>query len=148
MVRYARRKYAEHGDRLPDDIRWAVRTKIAHALSGGYDERARHLPQATRVMVRELDAGRCVLCGDPGREIDHIDGPSGDLANLRLLCEDCHHQITASRFVPIDDAETQGRANWLRVRISVPDPIRACGSVTWGLEWQTWLVEHRQPPGN
>lgn len=45
-----------------------------------------------RVMRR--DGGRCVLCGKPGTEVDHIvndaEGGATVLSNLRLLCAECH----------------------------------------------------------
>ena len=37
----------------------------------------------------------CVLCGQPGRDVDHIiRGQDHSLSNLRLLCRSCHMQRT------------------------------------------------------
>lgn len=37
----------------------------------------------------------CVLCGAPGRDVDHIArGQDHSLANLRLLCRSCHMKRT------------------------------------------------------
>lgn len=46
-----------------------------------------------RVIAR--DGGLCVLCGAPGRDVDHIDRLGGhELSNLRLLCRSCHMRRT------------------------------------------------------
>ena len=37
----------------------------------------------------------CVICGQPGRDVDHIDrGNDHRLQNLRLLCRSCHMKRT------------------------------------------------------
>ena len=37
----------------------------------------------------------CVLCGAPGRDVDHIiRGQDHSLGNLRLLCRSCHMKRT------------------------------------------------------
>jgi 5-methylcytosine-specific restriction protein A len=53
-----------------------------------------------RNRVRRRDKWKCVLCGKPGTDVDHIvelvDGGSwGDMSNLRLLCNPCHKRKTA-----------------------------------------------------
>ena len=100
-VRYARGKNCEYGDAMPDDIALAIRIKIAHALTDGYDERARRLTAEQRKEIIERDRGQCVLCGASGTEIDHIDGASNTPSNLRLLCDPCHNKITVQHLQPV-----------------------------------------------
>lgn len=52
-----------------------------------------------RARALDRDHHRCVRCGRPATEVDHIweiaDGGSlYDLANLQSLCHDCHHAKT------------------------------------------------------
>lgn len=54
-----------------------------------------------RARALDRDRHRCVRCGRPATEVDHIweiaDGGSlYDLANLQSLCHDCHHAKTIS----------------------------------------------------
>jgi 5-methylcytosine-specific restriction endonuclease McrA len=106
-VRYPRglreRGLWQPGVPLRKDLDDAVRYKIAHALGGGYDANARRIPPATRDLVWERDDGRCVLCGEPGEEIDRIDGSSNDPETLRLVCRPCHHEITNRHLSPVVD---------------------------------------------
>lgn len=55
-----------------------------------------------RAAVRRRDKWRCVLCGRPATDVDHVvelaDGGSfHDQANLRSLCDGCHKAKTAER---------------------------------------------------
>ena len=81
--------------------------KLTWAFSGGYDRAARELPAETRAAVIERDGRRCVLCRNPGTDVDHIDGDSPDLSNLRLLCSPCHNAVTWSHVTGgrVDDPE-------------------------------------------
>lgn len=54
-----------------------------------------------RACIRRRDHYRCVLCGKPGHEVDHIieladGGCFYDWDNLRTLCSDCHKKKTAA----------------------------------------------------
>ncbi len=68
-------------------MREAIGLRVAHLLAGGYHRQARALTPELREFVFARDEGKCVACGKPGEEIDHIDGDSSDLANLRLVTE-------------------------------------------------------------
>lgn len=50
-----------------------------------------------RRTVLARDGGRCVLCGQPATDVDHIDrlGPH-DPTNLRSLCHHCHALRTSA----------------------------------------------------
>jgi hypothetical protein len=142
-VRYARRKNAEYPDGMPDDIEYAIKIRVAHALSGGYDAVARTLTAATREAVFQRGGGTCVTCGAPGEEIDHIDGPSSDLSNLRLLCAGCHHTVTAQHLTPATDTQAVERLEALLARIDAPVPTRVCDHErTWASQWRAWRTAH------
>ena len=145
LVRYARRRFAEYRGQLPADIRDAIGMKIAHVLAGGYDEQARRLTRQQRATVWERDRGRCVLCGQVGEEIDHINEPSGDLENLRLLCDTCHNQVTSSRFRTIDgDPAKEAKHRGLMLRVAAREPLRACDRDDWQTTYRTWVRKHAQ----
>lgn len=53
-----------------------------------------------RPAVIARDGGRCVECGQPGNQVDHIGNKHNhDLTNLRLLCAPHHASRTASQGV-------------------------------------------------
>lgn len=123
-IRWWRRKLTL-GEVDQPDIHEALRTRIAHILAGGYHDRARTLPPETRALVWSRDGGSCVQCGQPGAEVDHIDGDSGDLTNLQLLCRPCHHAKTAGRFVPASEEDKEA-ALGLFLRAHAPVPSLLC----------------------
>ncbi|MEV6417900.1 HNH endonuclease [Kribbella sp. NPDC051718] len=135
-VRYARAKRREYGGNLPPDIRHALWVKRIHALGAGYDESARRISPARREAILERDGGRCVNCGKPADEIDHRDGSSAELSNLRLLCRPCHRRKTALRVVPIHDLSVLRDAEVLRSREEATVPLRACDSDDWTETWK------------
>jgi hypothetical protein len=139
-VRYARRQYAKYGlGSVPEDVTYAIGIKVAHALAGGYDRRARTIPADARLAVRERDGERCQMCGAAGEEIDHISGSSPDPANLRLLCGPCHREVTSSRLVPIDDPATLARRDVMFERAMSPSPLRPCDADEWASSWRAWV---------
>ncbi len=99
-VRYARRCRAEGRDQLPEVIE-VLRKRLYMIFSGGYPKSARKLSKSTRSAVFERDQRKCVKCGEPGEEIDHISGSGKGLENLELLCKDCHGQKTFKHTVRI-----------------------------------------------
>ncbi|WP_353649587.1 HNH endonuclease signature motif containing protein [Nakamurella sp. A5-74] len=81
-------------------MQFAISTKLAFLLAGGYNENGRRLSADLRELIRSRDALKCVQCGEPGDEIDHILGDSNDPSNLQLLCVSCHRTKTAERMKP------------------------------------------------
>ena len=142
VVRYARKRRVEFPNGFPDDIRYAIRVQLAHALAGGYDKEARRLPTEIRAMVFARDDSQCVMCGDDGEEIDHISGSSPNLDNLRLLCRECHRMVTSTRMVPITDPETMRRRDALVERMEAAAPMRPCDDADWGTRWTAWRQEN------
>ena len=144
-VRYHRSVLARYGDDVPDDVLEAVATKRAFALGDlGYDEVARHLRPERRAEVIARDRGRCVLCQEHGAEIDHIDGPSPELSNLRYLCKPCHHAETRSHMSQIDTLEQFERAAELTRRVRAPTPLNLQDHIDWQQHWRAWVREHAE----
>jgi hypothetical protein len=163
-VRYARRQFAKFADgSIPEDIREAMRFKFAHAAAGGYDAKARQLPEVVRAEVKRRDMDTCVSCGALGVDIDHIDGPSSDLTNLQLLCKPCHNKKTNESIGKSSDEAGRTYAAELRVRslLLLPetpgdhynwDALRGewfemCwdyGVDEWKVEWPAWLANNME----
>lgn len=116
---------------------------MAAILGGGYPPQ-RSLSRAKRLAVVERDQIRCRLCGAAGEEIDHIDGSSSDLSNLRLLCQACHRKVTGEHLVPANREEVeQARALWARVIAAQPG--RLCDDdQRWASGWRSLLAERQQ----
>lgn len=72
-MHYARRAAAD-GRIDQSDVAAALEMRLAHIAVGGYPETARRIPDKVRAEVFARDGGRCVLCGAPATEIDHIEG--------------------------------------------------------------------------
>lgn len=130
LVRYIR-SCGRDGRINQPDIQDAISIRFAHALSGGYRAKERRLSAAKRRAVFERDNGLCRKCGQPGTDVDHVDGSSNDLANLQLLCKACHNEKTRSKFVPLTPeheryAEIEAKRESLLFRAKTLAPQRAC----------------------
>ena len=135
-VRYARRVMRD-GRVNDDEVRYALRVRLAHILAGGYAKDERRLDPEVRRAVVARDNGRCRLCGAEGTEIDHIAGDSWDLANLRLLCHACHRSKHEEMLVPSPPEKVlEARALWSRVEVT--PPRRLCDDES------SWEREHRR----
>lgn len=124
-VRYWRSTIRDGRFQSDPEVRLALHTRIAHLLAGGYNSAARTIPAGVRAFV----FGRnkvCVLCGGPGQEIDHIDGDSNDPGNLQLLCTDCHHAKTATRFVPATEEQNAFVDRLEQERVLPDEPAQLC----------------------
>jgi 5-methylcytosine-specific restriction endonuclease McrA len=134
-IRYWRRVVRDGRIDQPD-VREAVRTRVAHLLAGGYHEAARRLSPAVRARVWERDGGRCVRCGQPGAEIDHIADDSPDLGNLQLLCADCHRAKTAARMRPASQEQAAAVAALYAERVRPDVPALLCDDEQrWQQDW-------------
>jgi 5-methylcytosine-specific restriction endonuclease McrA len=141
-VRYVRRCIAD-GRWTQDDVRAAIRTRMAMILGGGYPATARRLTVAQRLAVMERDGHRCRQCGAPATEVDHIADSSDDLANLQSLCHECHARKTALGFRPAEDAELE-LAHAIEQRWQVRTPMRLCDDEkAWDAIWPALFVRTR-----
>jgi hypothetical protein len=144
-VRYGRRIYRD--GRIKDAlVADAFRTKMAFAVTEiGYAEAGRELDSETRRSVIERDGGKCVMCGKPGTEIDHVVDSSLELMNLQLLCHDCHARKTRQNFRPIEPG-SRAEVIWTQLmdRIQSPVPLRPCDDeVAWPSSWKKITAERR-----
>jgi len=144
-VRYYRACLADGRYERPD-VREALESSLAIILGGGYPIRERSISREVRAAVFERAGGRCEECGAPGTEIDHIHGSSGDLANLQLLCHECHHEKTASHFVkitPDSHPEAWTKREELQKRVFAPEPVHMCDRPDWKTVWRSVQRERR-----
>lgn len=142
LVRRGRRLIEQFGGPYlaPLDVRQAFGRQVSFALSGGYDSSARALTRQTRRAVWARDEDRCVLCDAPGAEVDHIDGSSGDMSNLRLLCLPCHRQVTDVHLRPITDPAMEAVRQALIARMEAVEPIRECDRLDWKARSALWCA--------
>jgi 5-methylcytosine-specific restriction endonuclease McrA len=135
-VRYVRGCIRDGRIEKPD-VREAVQIRLAIVVGGGYPEKERHVPPATRKAVIERDGGLCKQCGRPGTDVDHIEGSSNEMENLQLLCRACHNKKTITGFVPMSP-EHREKANELHARINARKPMRPCD------DDQRWMALYPQ----
>lgn len=133
------------------DIQEALKIRIGHILAGGYNERERRLPDHVRKAVFERDKGFCQECVQPGTDIDHIEGNSNELENLRVLCKRCHNEKTLSKFRPLppededEGAEIHAKKASLLLRVHSLMPQRACDDEEgWDALSRQLMSERRQ----
>lgn len=129
-VRYARGVSADRARADDPLVQDAIRTKIAFAVAGGYDEAARRLTPSQREAVFARDGRRCRRCGNPATEIDHIGTATSaeDLNhpdNLQSLCWACHREKTQTSMRPATSQE-QLEIEAILARIHQSDAARVC----------------------
>lgn len=145
-VRYYRARI-DDGTIRRADIQEALKIRLAHILLGGYAAHLRHVPTDLRRAVFERDNERCRNCGVPGTEIDHIRDSSSELANLQLLCSDCHRQKTMlsfQRISPDTHPDEWARAVALEARAEAAEPLRLCDHKDWVQLWRTVAAARRR----
>lgn len=126
FVRYARRIVRDPIRSVDPDVKEAIQVRQAILIGGGYPERARHLTDEQRAAIIERDDGKCVRCGEPANQIDHIAGSSNDPSNLQLLCFRCHNAKTRQAFVPASPEQITWAKELWDTRIFVDQPVRLC----------------------
>lgn len=152
LVRYVRRCSAD-GRVDDEEVRAAVDIRLAHIAAGGYDKKSRRIPLETRSEIFVRAGGFCVKCGQPGDEIDHIDGPSPAPHNLQLLCHSCHNVKTNERIVAVtpdslnfDELKSFYENFWTSVRSDTP--LRPChDEVGWASAWRGYLKQRKDIAG-
>lgn len=119
------------------DVREAIGIRNAFLLAGGYKSLGRTLTVSVRAQVKTRDHGRCTRCGKPGVDDDHINGNSGELDNLQLLCVDCHRAKTAENLVPASPEQRELLKALFVTRVLPDDPrLLADDEVAWATAWR------------
>ncbi|WEB39577.1 HNH endonuclease [Streptomyces yunnanensis] len=132
-IRY-RRKLRNEGREDDTEAMYGFRMKFLQALAGGY-RNIRTRPEVRQAVI-ERAAGSCEMCGAPGAEVDHIDGPSPEPENLQLLCLDCHHAKTEARLRPASAEERAHIEHIFATRVMPAEPARLCDSSEWVASWR------------
>lgn len=149
LVRYARRCIKDGRIERPDVLE-AIRIRLAHIMAGGYHKQERHIPPDVRQVVIARDKGRCCICGQPGTEIDHIDGSSSKLENLQLLCNRCHNKKTHANIVEVHAGDKgyetiKAKYDLFWERVETRHPMRICDDEEdWKGLYRTYMAECRQ----
>ena len=151
LIRYIRRVLKDGRGADVEVLRDGIGTRMLMVRSGGYPTRARTIAPALRAAVVARDAGRCVLCGEPGTEIDHIRGSSDELTNLRLTCKTCNGDRVRDAAVIAKDPETialiQRQNSRISQRIAAAAPYRLCDDEErWSTAWRTYKKLPPPPP--
>jgi hypothetical protein len=149
LVRYVRRCIKDDRIKHPDVLE-AIQIRLAHVLAGGYQKQERHIPPDVRQAVIAREKGRCRICGQPGTELDHIDGSSSRPENLQLLCDTCHNEKTRANLVEMhagderyEAVKTKDDQFWERAWAR--QPMRICDDEeNWTGLWRTLLAKCRQ----
>jgi len=155
LVRYVRARRRD-GTESRADIREAIQMRTAHVLAGGYPQAARRVRTEVRALVFERAGGRCESCGveldfenlngPTGATIQHVNGSSGELANLKAYCRRCNNMDAQSRFVPVDLGSTQAALlGELQARWDAPVPLRVCDDDQhWKATWRAFSAEAKE----
>ena len=148
LVRYVRRCSLD-GRIEQEDVQLAVQIRMAHIMAGGYDKKSRQLSNERREAVLQRSKGKCEACGKEGYDIDHIEGSSGALSNLQLLCKDCHNEKTQLSIAPVEPGSAQYEyikdrtANFWHY-VNAENPLRAChDQENWSSNWRQFLKERK-----
>jgi hypothetical protein len=147
FVRYVRATLAD-GRAIQPDVQEAIGTKLIFALSGGYPARERYIPPTVRAQVWERDGRRCILCGEPASEIDHIQGNAHTLDNLRCVCHRCNLQRMEAGVTKLTDSDEiagyQKLYDELVTRCQASQPTRLCDNeAQWNNEWRSLQKQRR-----
>ena len=137
-VRYIRRCISD-GRIWRRDIQSAIGTRLLTLNDDGYPAAERYLSKAVRQQVFARDNNRCACCGKPADEIDHIDGSSNELGNLRAICGACNRAkaFADARLATPEEAKAI-EAMWSDIakRIASPTPLKFCDCGTWEQMWR------------
>lgn len=148
LVRYVRRCTLDGRIEQPD-VQEAVQIRMAHIMAGGYDKESRSLSREAKAEVLQRSRGKCELCGKDGHDIDHIDGPSGDLSNLQFLCKDCHNLKTKISITPVELGTEQ--YEYIKARterfwkfVKAEKPVRVChDQENWNSVWRQYQKKRK-----
>lgn len=148
LVRYARR--CKRDGRLATDheVRDAIQARLALIVGGGYRKREREVPEEVRAEVFRRSGGLCQNCGvaldfaarhgGTAATIQHIDGDSNDLSNLKAFCWACN---TSDALSKVDEtapgSPEEALAGELQARWTAREPLRICDDdQRWSSVWR------------
>jgi hypothetical protein len=121
-IHYARATVADGRFQRDPTIAEALDVRIAYILAGGYHEVERRVSPALRAQVFERDGYKCVLCGAPATQIDHIAGDANTPENLRASCGACNLGLAQAHLVPAPP-DKAAIADRIWERIFAPTPL-------------------------
>ncbi|HEY1729709.1 MAG TPA: hypothetical protein VGG22_15140 [Candidatus Baltobacteraceae bacterium] len=117
---------------------------------GGYPSTERRLTRTRRDEIFARDGFKCLLCGAPADQIDHIRGHTDDPSNLRAVCRKCNigAAFENSRTVTEDSdpelyAFIDGLFKELATRIASPVPLKVCDDEREWNSFQKQLMPQR-----
>lgn len=143
LIHYGRAVVADGRIERDPTISEAIQMRIAQILAGGYHDRARRVPPALRAQIFERDGGKCVLCGAPATQIDHIESDANTPENLRSACGACNLGMAQDRLVPASPRQAV-KAQRLAYRILAPTPIfPRDNEATWATTYSRLMTERR-----
>ena len=143
LIHYGRAVVADGRIERDPTIAEAIQMRIAQILAGGYHERLRRVTPALRAQIFERDGGKCVLCGAPATQIDHIAGDANTPENLRSACGSCNLGMAQARLVPASAREA-AKADDLVQRIFAPAPLFPRDDETaWATTYSRLMAERR-----
>jgi len=120
-----------------------VQMDMAFLLAGGYSALGRNPSPKTREIVLERDNGLCQSCGEPGNQVDHIEGNSDDPSNLQVLCEPCHRLKTFESFEPAGDESRTWVMILYLTRVEPEEPRLLADDVVWREAWARLKAERK-----
>jgi hypothetical protein len=121
-VHYARATVADGRFERDPTIEDALRVRVAYIIAGGYHEVERRVPPALRAQIFARDDHKCVLCGEPATQIDHIAGDANTPENLRASCGACNLGLAQAQLVPAPP-EKAAVAERIFQRMFAPAPL-------------------------
>jgi len=116
----------------------------------GYPERERTVSADIRAEVFQRAGGLCESCGrtldfdgtsgnpDLVPTIQHVEGNSNDLDNLKAFCNGCNMADAEAKFVPVEPGSPQAvLAAHLAERCASPIPMKLCDDdESWNDIWR------------
>lgn len=149
LIRYCRR-CARDGRIKEKDVQFAIKTRLAFIVSGGYDKKSRRLSRSIRESVLERSKGKCEICEKPGADIDHISGSSSELTNLQYLCKSCHNSKTEKPIVTLEPGTerydfVKSKKEYFWECVQADPPLRIChDEEKWQSAWRSFTKKRKE----
>lgn len=147
LIRYARRKRIE-GTFNRADIADAIASRLSQIIiNGGYDKKAREVPEELRTKIFAKAEGKCQKCGKRFESegeyrptIQHCKGASNDEAHLQAWCWRCNTNHSISIPVAITPEQAQIKADIIS-RWEAQKPLQPCDDQElWPKIWRKFPI--------